>query len=499
MNLTRRHVLRLLGASAVAVPATGLLVAAGRDRVDTVGRVAFTNRLQAPPLAPSRLDPTGRRVFDLGIRAGRREFVPGRPSPTWGVNGDYLGPTLRARRGERVLVNVANGVDETTTLHWHGMHLPPEMDGGPYQPIAPGATWSPTWTIDQPAASLWYHPHPHGRTARHLYRGLAGMFLIDDDTVPGLPHRYGIDDVPLIVQDRRLDGGKLNPDEPMSGTTGFLGDRLLVNGVLDPYLVVTTTRIRLRLLNGSNARVYNFSFADGRSFAQIASDGGLLSAPHVTHHVQLAPGERAEIVVTLTPGERIVLRSASPARGAGLVQGDGGDDRFDVLELRAAPNLTSSPELPDRLATIPPLPAHTAVRTRTFELAEHHINGRKMDLRRIDAQVGKDTTEIWEVRSGDGTLHTFHVHDVQFQVLAVDDRRPPPELSGWKDTVLLPPGSRMRLIMRFADYADPHRPYMFHCHMLYHEDEGMMGQFLVLAPGQAAAPAPLPGEHPSHH
>ncbi|MER5425344.1 multicopper oxidase family protein [Streptosporangium roseum] len=217
MNLTRRHVLRLLGASAVAVPAAGLLVAAARDRVDTVGRVAFTNRLQAPPLAPSRLDSAGRRVFDLRIRAGQREFVSDRPSSTWGVDSDYLGPTLRARRGERVLANVANEVEETTTLHWHGMHLPPEMDGGPYQPIEPGAAWSPTW------------------------------------------------------------------------------------------------RIRLRLLNGSNARVYDFAFADGRPFAQIASDGGLLSTPHGTRHVQLAPGERAEIVVALTPGERVVLRSASPA------------------------------------------------------------------------------------------------------------------------------------------------------------------------------------------
>lgn len=226
----------------------------------------------------------------------------------------------------------------------------------------------------------------------------------------------------------------------MSGTTGFLGDHLLVNGILGPYLEVTTTRIRLRLLNGSNARVYDFAFADGRPFAQIASDGGLLSTPHGTRHVQLAPGERAEIVVALTPGERVVLRSASPATGAGLVQRDGGADRFDVLELRAAPTLTDSPELPGHLAALPPLPAHTAVRTRTFELAEHHINGRKMDPRRIDARVGKDTTEIWEVRSGDGTLHTFHVHDVQFQVLSVDGRKPPPELSGWKDTVLLPPG-----------------------------------------------------------
>ncbi|GAA4104688.1 multicopper oxidase family protein [Actinomadura miaoliensis] len=499
MNLTRRHALRLLGASAVAVPAAGLLVSATRGKVDTVGRVAFTNRVQAPPLAPSRIDAAGRRVFDLRVRTGRREFVPGRPSATWGIDGDYLGPTLRARRGERVLVNVTNQVGETTTLHWHGMHLPPEMDGGPYQPIRPGATWSPTWTIDQPAASLWYHPHPHGRTARHLYRGLAGMFLVDDAPVPGLPHRYGVDDVPLIVQDRRLVDGRLDPDEPMSGTTGFLGDQLLVNGVLGPYLEVTTTRVRLRLLNGSNARVFNFTFADGRAFAQIASDGGLLRAPHTTRQVQLAPGERAEIVVTVAPGERAVLRSVAPATGAGFVQRDGGSDRFDVLELRAAARLAPSPGLPARLADVPAIPARTAVRTRTFELAEHQINGRKMDPGRIDAHVLRDTTEIWDVRSGDGTLHSFHVHDVQFQVLSVDDRRPPPHLAGWKDTVLLPPGTRMRLIMRFDDYADPHRPYMFHCHMLYHEDQGMMGQFVVLERGQPPAPPPSPGLRQHHH
>ncbi|MEU6041712.1 multicopper oxidase domain-containing protein [Actinomadura sp. NPDC047616] len=173
--------------------------------------------------------------------------------------------------------------------------------------------------------------------------------------------------------------------------------------------------------------------------------------------------------------------------------------RRPAVPLSPCPSASGATSLPARLADVPAIPPRTAVRTRTFELAEHQINGRKMDPGRIDAHMLRDTTEIWDVRSGDGTLHSFHVHDVQFQVLSVDDRRPPPHLSGWKDTVLLPPGTRMRLIMRFADYADPHRPYMFHCHMLYHEDQGMMGQFLVLERGQTPAPPPSPGLRRHHH
>src|SRR5690606_35134294 len=146
----------------------------------------------------SHRDADGRRVFDLRAAAGRHRFRPGRPTPTWGINGPHLAPTLRAVRGETVLVRFRNDLPETTTLHWHGMHLPAAMDGGPHQPVEPGTTWSPTWTIDQPAATLWYHPHPHGRTAAHVYRGLTGMFILDEPEPPQLPNRYGIDDIPVI-------------------------------------------------------------------------------------------------------------------------------------------------------------------------------------------------------------------------------------------------------------------------------------------------------------
>ncbi|MBX6722388.1 MAG: multicopper oxidase domain-containing protein, partial [Dactylosporangium sp.] len=404
--------------------------------------------------------------------------------------------TLRARRGEQVVVNVHNALDETTTVHWHGMHLPARMDGGPHQPIRPGSTWSPTWRVDQPAATLWYHPHPHGRTEKHVYRGLAGMFILDDPATGArdLPREYGVDDVPVIVQDKRFTrDGQFAAGHRFFNDLGILGDTLLVNGTVGPYLDVRTERIRLRLLNGSTARVYNFGFADDRPFALVGTDGGLLAAPHTTRRVTLAPGERAEIVVTVRPGERIVLRSYPTA---GVERFVGGSDEFDVLQLRAADRLDASRPVPDRLVDVPRLdPAHAA-QTRLFRLSGHQINDQSMDMGRIDAVVTRDTVEVWDIANVHGTPHSFHVHDVQFQVLRVDGREPPPQLRGWKDTVFLPPGTSMRIIARFADYADPATPYMYHCHMLYHEDNGMMGQFVVVAPGQRPQ---LPSGGPDHH
>ena len=211
---SRRLLLRRLLGGAVAVVLVGVLGLAGlaawfwsRADVNTVGELGFTNRLEIPPLLEPGTDRSGRKVFDLRLQRGTTELLTGKPTETWGANGSHLGPTLRASRGDRVTVNVTNDLPETTTIHWHGMHLPAAADGGPHQPIRPGMTWSPTWTIDQPAATLWYHPHPHGATEDHMYRGLAGLFLLDDPEARSLPlpSRYGIDDIPVILQDKRFD------------------------------------------------------------------------------------------------------------------------------------------------------------------------------------------------------------------------------------------------------------------------------------------------------
>ena len=366
--------------------------------------------------------------------------------------------------------------------------------------IEAGGSWSPAWEIDQPAATLWYHPHPHGDTEKHVYRGLAGMFILDDAEEAGLdlPRQYGVDDVPVIVQDKRFaeDGSLIEDDRER---LGILGDTLLVNGTYGPYLDVSTERLRLRLLNGSTARTYDFGFSDQRDFAVIATDGGLLERPAELDRIQLSPGERAEIVVTMEPRERVVLRSYPPdlEPGSGTSRKDGGEDTFDVLELRAAAELDPSAALPTELVDIPKLDPADAAETREFELRSRRINGEEMDMERIDTVVTKGTTEVWEVENGHGQPHTFHVHDVQFQVLDVDGEDPPPELSGWKDTIQLPPGVPVRLIMSFEDYADPDSPYMYHCHLLHHEDEGMMAQFVVVEPGEEAGEPPAHGQ-PGH-
>jgi FtsP/CotA-like multicopper oxidase with cupredoxin domain len=493
MSLLRRVL--LAGLVATLLVAGGAAAVGGwlwsRAELNTAGAVEFANELAIPPLAQSRMDGQGRRVFDLTAAEGSHDFGRGAPTPTWGFNGDYLGPTLRARRGEEVVVNVENTLPETTTVHWHGMHLPAEMDGGPHQPIAPGDTWSPTWRIDQPAATLWYHPHPHGETEHHVYRGLAGMFILEDEEGGslGLPEEYGVDDIPVVVQDKRFDGEELDHSSPMFSDIGVLGDTVAVNGTVGAYLDVTTGQVRLRLLNGSTARTYDFGFDDNRTFALVGSDGGLLEAPHHTDRVMLSPGERAEIVLEMQPDEEVVLRSYPPDLGVNHPGGRfvGRDDTLDVLQLRAANSLASRPEVSERLVDVPRIDPDEAAGVRPFRLSGRRINGERMEMDRIDFAVEAGSTEIWRVwNDGGGTPHNFHVHDVQFQVLTIDGRPPPPELAGWKDTIYLPPGVRFEIIARFSEYADPDMPYMFHCHLLYHEDRGMMGQFVTVGSGDAA-------------
>jgi len=492
-------------AAVVVAGALGALLPAGcalAPSVHPVQQQEFTAPLAIPPLAPSRVV-DGTRVFSLTAQEGTSRFLPGVETPTWGFDGAYLGPTLRASRGERVAVEVTNDLDEPTSVHWHGMHLPAAMDGGPHQEVAPGATWRPTWEVDQPAATLWYHPHPHGATEEHVYRGLAGLFLLDDDAsaAADLPSGYGVDDVPVVVQDKSFDddGGLELPDD--GGEPGFLGDVVLTNGTVGAYHAVTTERVRLRLLNGSTARTYALGFQD-REMDLVATDGGLLDAPVRTGRVRLSPGERAEVVVEVSPGETTRLHSfAADLGGVAASFAMGGKEAFDVLELRAAGELAPSPAPawePSSHAAGDALLAEDATVERTFELADREIDGRRMDLARIDETVTVGETEVWTVRSTHPVPHSFHVHDVQFRVLDVDGEPPPPQLSGRKDTVYLEPGRTYRLLLRFDDYTDPDVPYMYHCHMLRHEDEGMMGQLVVVEPGGTAGQVPRTGPGDRH-
>jgi FtsP/CotA-like multicopper oxidase with cupredoxin domain len=474
------------------------LAACANPASSPVTESPVTRALAIPPLDEGTIS-GGVRTFDLDVHAATTDFGVGMPTATYGVNQSYLGPTLRMSTGDDVRMDVHNSLDTVTTLHWHGMHVPAQMDGGPHQLLDPGQTWSPQWQVRQPAATLWYHAHPHGQTADQVYRGVAGMILVEDPVGgPALPDEYGVDDIPVIVQDKTFDSdGQLVFDQQGPSSTGFLGDTVMVNGTIGAYLDVTTARVRLRLLNASTARIYRFGFADDRTFDVVGTDGGLLTAPVALDRIQLSPGERAEIVVTMTPGESVELRNHSPDFG-GRVAGNSrfGTGDYRVLELRAADTLRESAPVPATLAQFARIPQTAADDTRTFTINAQIINRRPVDMGRIDEVVPLDATEVWVLRNRDPQPHNFHVHTVQFQVLDIDGAPPPPELAGWKDTVYLAPGSEVRIIASFTDYADPMWPYMYHCHLLWHEDSGLMGQFVVVAPGQTPVPPPDPyAEH----
>lgn len=490
---------RLLAAGSSLALAATLLAGCGAISTTAVTEQEFVNELAIPPLAESH-EEGGVRTFSLTAQEGRTSF-PGInvDTVTWGFNGDFLGPTLRAERGERVRIDVHNDLPIPTSVHWHGMHLPAAMDGGPHQMIGAGSDWHPSWVIDQPASTLWYHPHPHGETERHIYNGLAGMFIIDDDAsrAAQLPQEYGVDDLPIIVQDRSFDHDGQFELRHDGSEPGMLGDTVMVNGTVGAVQEVTTERVRLRLLNGSTARTYTFEIPE-HPLVLVASDGGLLDAPLPVERIRLAPGERVEAVVGFEPGETVRLRSVETDLGGIAVPATtGANDEFDVLEFRAAAELSPSPE-PDWEASMhaedDALHEEEATVTRSFELEGRDINGKEMDMSRIDEVAYVGDTEVWEVRSAQPIPHSFHIHDVQFRILTINGAEPPPQLAGPKDTILLEPRRRYRLLLRFDDYADPRHPYMYHCHMLLHEDEGMMGQFVVIEPG-APAPDSLTGEH----
>ncbi|MET8865625.1 multicopper oxidase domain-containing protein [Nonomuraea sp. NPDC004580] len=451
---------------------TGLASACGSDPVPAADPAGFRTEVRVPPLLKPSRGEDGTLTFALTMRRGRSELLPGGPVETWGFNGPYLGPTIRAARGDNVRMKVTNRLAEASTVHWHGMRLPAEMDGGPHQQVEPGATWTPHWTVDQPATTSWYHPHPHGATARHVYRGLAGMFIVDDGP-SGLPSRYGVDDIPLILQDKVLDPA---PD-PLKGTFGILGDHMLVNGTYRGVVNVRTERVRFRVLNGSNARMYHLTFGDNRAFHVVGGDAGLLAAPVEVDRVSLTPGERVELVVAFTAGEQVMLRTAS-----GSDDIDEGD--HDLVKIVTAPSLSASPPLPARLPGAPaPIVVPPQATVRRFRLNGHDaINGKEMDMSRIDEVVPAGAVEIWEIENT-VYAHNFHIHEVAFQVLDVDGTKPAPWTAGHKDTVYVPPKSTVRLAVQFGDFTDPKTPYMYHCHILRHEDSGMMGQFVIVQPG----------------
>ena len=461
----------------------------GTSVTDFAASLKTGQPLVVPPLYAGQEDTSGTRIYDLSIQDSSAEFATGFTTATWSINPPgqtlgFLGPTLKLTNGKAVSIRYTNRLNETTTMHGHGMHVPAAMDGGPHQRIVPGSTWAAEYTVNQPACTAWYHPHEMGKTAEQVYKGLAGMIIVEDSNSRslGLPQTYGVDDIPLVLQDRVFDSnGQLEyTPSAMEIMRGYRGNIWLTNGQVKPVFEAREGLLRLRLLNGSNAGLYRLSLNTGEAFSLIATDNGFLSQPVSLTSILLTPGERAEIVLDLNgkAGQSFALQATE------IVSGNQGV----FLDIRVSSTPADVTSLPANLTNLMLYDPNNAVRTRTFTLGmagmgRFTINGKSMDMTRIDEQVPVNDLEIWEVRNTMGMPHNFHIHATHF--IPLDRNGSSGNLEAWernayKDTLYVPANATVRFLVKMTDYTDSVNPYMYHCHFLEHEDAGMMGQFTVV-------------------
>ena len=431
---------------------------------------------QAAFRIPSVLNPTRADAdtdyYEITMRPAEVEILPGRRTTIWGYNGEFPGPTIKARSGRRVVVRQRNELpDARPSVHLHGGHMESAFDGYPTDVIAPGTAKDYVYPNRQIAATLSYHDHQMDQSGRNVWMGLFGAYLIEDDVESGLNLPSGAYDVPVIIQDRTFNAdGSLSYSPSMMGTTG---DVILVNGVPHPRFQVANRRYRLRIFNASNARDYELALSSGQSFTQIATDGGLLPQAVPRPTIPLFPFERVEVVVDFSQvpvGSQVILQNQFEVGPAGQVM------LFDVARQEADPS-----SVPAELRPFERLAEGAASVTRDFTLGMDMmnwvINGQRFDPARVDAAPRLGSTEIWRFQNRSMMPHPVHVHLNMFQILDRNGAPPAAGESGWKDTVVVGPDETVRVIVRFTDYLGL---YMVHCHNLEHEDGGMMAQFEVV-------------------
>ncbi|NEY27612.1 multicopper oxidase CueO [Escherichia coli] len=516
-------------------------------------RAAFAADHPALPI-PALLTPDAAGKIALNVQTGSMKWKAGMQTPTWGINGPLLGPAMRLQRGKDVAINVTNALPEATTMHWHGMEIPGTSDGGPQAVIEPGKMWTAEFKVDQPATTAWFHPHTHGLTGRQVAMGLGGLIIIDDEesTKLPLPKEWGVDDVPVILQDKRLDAkGRIDYQlDIMTAAVGWFGDMMLTNGAVYPQHLAPRGWLRLRFLNGCNARSLNLATSDGRPLYVVGSDGGLLGEPVKLTELPILMGERFEVLVDTRDGKAFDIITL-PVKQMGMTLPPF-DRALPVLHIQ--PTLKSNEaKLPDALVNMPAVPAADNVKTRWLQLMmdpqldmmgmqmmmqrygmasmagmdmkghgnmagmDHgqmqgqmahgqmghgkmnhggmeqgnqmapgydfmhgnKINGIAFDMAKPMFDVKRGTYEKWTISGeGDMMLHPFHIHGTQFRILSENGKPPAAHRSGWKDTVRVE-GWRSEVLVKFDHEAPKERAYMAHCHLLEHEDTGMMMSFTV--------------------
>lgn len=452
------------------------------------------SKAQTPILIPDTLSGS---VINLNLKDSLFQFYGGTDTKTLGYNGSYLGPTIILNQGQKVTLNVHNLMKDTTTTHWHGLHVAPINDGSPHNPILAGATWSPSFTVLDKAATYWYHPHLHRKTMKQVLKGAAGLIIVRDEEEKALalPRKYGEDDFPLVCQWKTFDNNtkQIVLDDELDNAT-------MVNGNLNGYLNVPAQMVRLRLLNGSSHRFFYFALSDNGTFNQIGGDESLLDTPVAMTKLMLAPGERAEIIIDFSgqTGKIFYLKqlgtqlpSGYPGGPAGMMGGTLGplDNKdFNLLQFNVTtPTKGAITSLPSKL-TNNIITSSTGAGSMNFllqgspqmSMTNFIINGTQYKEDVINFTTKQDSVMIWNITNQSAMPHPWHIHGNHFFIQTINGIAPAANLKGRKDVVVVPPqGGNVKLIMKYSDFSDTDMPYMYHCHINSHEDNGMMGQFIV--------------------
>lgn len=464
---------------------------------------------------------------DLALTASQGEVsvLPNTPTRVWRyeaevlrgpastiqvIPGSYLGPVLRLRRGQRVRIRFRNRVGEPSIIHWHGLDVPELADGHPRLAVGHGSEYIYEFEVINRAGTYWYHPHPHMRTGAQVYQGLAGLLLVSDDEEDALRLPTGTGEILCVLQDRRFDsrqqfvyatggmgGGMFQMMEMMNG---WLGDRALVSGQVSPTFDVDRRTLRVRLLNGSNARIYKLAWSDESPMTLIGGDGGLLERARVQRTLTLAPGQRADVLLDLSThaaGGTVRLESvAFPAADVGRVGMMGGTAplpqgaRLTLMTLRASGDRGPRYSIPARLSADDFDPVAAPVRRvpLSFRQMTWLLDGRVFDMQDVSAEetFAAGSTHIWELVNevnpmGMAMAHPIHLHGRQFRVVSrsggsTNALREGINDAGWLDTVLVLPGETVRVQVTFSRFPGL---YLYHCHILEHEDMGMMRNFRI--------------------
>jgi bilirubin oxidase len=440
--------------------------------------------------------------FNLTIKDTLKQLRTGNQTITGGINNSaFWGPTLIMNTGDTVHLNVKNTLNDTTTLHWHGMHLPAVMDGGPHQTIPPGTIWQPYWKVTNPASTLWYHPHLHEMTLEQISKGVGGLIIVRDaqEAALALPRKYGVDDFPIVLTSRRYSA---TTNQFVVQNVSY-GDYMLTNGTPDAQVTLPKQMVRLRLLNIEIERGYDLGFSDNRTFYIIANDGGLLNAPVPVTKVKLLVGERIEILVNLgadAVGTSLDLKAYNANQAFGFPGGEPATTgqfgsllnnvNFNVLHINVGAT-TANPitTMPTTLVNNTYWTAADATVNRAISITNGQPGGTPFNfdnasfaINTINKTLNLDAIEKWTVTNNNVFGHTFHIHDVEFKIVARNGSAANvgAHESGWKDVMYVPRNENVSFVAKFNDYADALHPFMYHCHFSNHEDDGMMGQFVVV-------------------